>query len=284
MENTKIIVLEQKPIITYSLIEQKGKEVQELINSLDLDNIEANEANLRTLKTTRTDLNKEFKIFEEQRKMVKELIMKPYNDFDEAYKKHISSLFKDTDLQLKAKVDAVDALILDKKINGIVEYFNEINKYDFIAFDDLELKIIKSKTDKSIKEEIDTYLSIVEANLKMIDTLADRDRILVKYQMHKDINRAISETQIESKRETELKEQEQAKIKAAEQAREEKDKLLAEQEAKQEQEQATYVESMMIEPKKTQKIFKARLTVFGTKEQFADLKKYMNEKGIKYEN
>jgi len=265
LNDSKVIVLEQKPIISYDLVEQKGKEVSEKIASLNLEAIEANEDNLELLKSTRAELKKEFDTFESQRKMVKELVMKPYNDFDEAYKAHISSLFKDADLQLKEKVSFVDDEILSIKIDGIKEYFVEVNKYDFIAFDDLELKIIKSITDKKIKEQIDEYLTAVENNLSMIETLENSDRILAKYQLHKDLNRAISEAQVEVKREAEIKAQNEAKD---------------EQVKKEAQEQ---INEEIEEHENAPQKFRASFTVLATKDQLAKLKAFMNSEEISYE-
>jgi len=48
------------------------------------------------------DLTKDFNDLENQRKMVKEIIMKDYNLFEDDYKKLISSLFKTADDQLKS--------------------------------------------------------------------------------------------------------------------------------------------------------------------------------------
>jgi len=257
----KVIVLKQEPVLSYDLVETKGREVTEMINALALDDIESSEYNLKLLKATRTALKKEFEAFENQRKMVKELVMKPYNDFDEKYKKHISSLFKDADVKLKDKVYTVEDEILKRKIDRIRDYFDETNKYDFITFDDLELKVTKSTPDKRVKEQINEYLSAVENNLKMIETLENKDRITVKYQIYKDLNRAISEAQIEVRLEREARE---AEVKAQAESHEAKQKAHA-QEAE--------------APKK----FRVKFDVVGTKEEITELKKYINEKGLRYE-
>lgn len=280
INDNQVIVLEQKPIISYDLVEQKGKEVRERIASLNLEAIEANEDNLKILKSTRTELKKDFDLFESQRKMVKDLVMKPYNDFDEAYKAHISSLFKDADIQLKAKVDTVDDEILTIKIDGIKAYFEEVNTFSFLAFSDLDLKIIKSITDKKLKEEIDSFLASVSSNLAMIDTLENKDRVLAKYQIHKDLNRAISEAQIEVKREQEIKAKNEADQVAQKEAEE-----------REKQKEAEYVAEVMPQAEETkaeetkpeEKLFKSVFTVVGTRDQFAELKQFMNDKGIRYE-
>jgi hypothetical protein len=286
MNENKVIVLEQKPIISYGLVEQKGKEVGELISSLKLGEIEASETNLKLIKDTRSSLSKEFKIFEDQRKMVKELIMKPYNDFDEAYKQHIKILFEDADKQLKEKTTSVENVLLDEKINGIKEYFNEINKFDFIKFDDLNLKIIRSKSDNVVKSEIDNYMIAIDGAIETINTLEYSDRVLAKFQISKDLNSAISQTNIEIQREKEIFERKEAQ-RIAEEQRKENQRLADEQLKNEEQniQQDVYVEQPAYEPeqKEEPKVFKASFTVLGTKEQFAELKQFMKNKGIRYE-
>lgn len=220
VEDYKVVELKQAPIILYDAIEKKSKEVTARIQSLNIEELEATEDNLRVLKTTRTELSKELKNLEEQRKLVKDLVMKPYNDFEEAYKKKISDYYKRADVVLKEKIDYVEDKTLQIKIDGTKNYFDECNTHEFIKFEDLELKIIKSKSDKSIKDEIDDYLAKVGNELNTIDTLENKDRVLAKYQMHKDLNRAISETNIEIERERKI-EADRELAKAREEARQE---------------------------------------------------------------
>ena len=282
-KENNVIVLEQKPIITYDLVEAKGKEVAERIASLNLAEIEPTEENLKVLKSTRTELSKEFKVFEEQRKMVKELIMKPYNDFDDAYKKHISSLFQDADAQLKKKVDAVDDAILNEKIAGIRAYFEDANAHEFLQFDDIGIKIIKSRSDKSIKDEIDEYLSMVQKDIETIKTLDNSDRVLAKYELCKNMGDAISQTNIEIQREKDIAErkaaQEEQRI-ALEAQRAAKMEQMQAQEAEQEEEQKV----VQKEPEPEDKIYRASFSVTGTAAQLRELKKYMDEKGLNYES
>ena len=292
MENNKIIVLEQKPIISYDLVEAKGKEAQALIDSLRLDMIEATENNLKTIKSTRTNLSKEFKIYEAQRKMVKEHIMKPYNDFDEAYKKYISVLFKDADVLLKDKTSTVESKLLDAKVDGIKNNFEELNKFDFVSFNDLGLKIIRSKSDTVIRSEIEEYLSNIDNAIATIQTLENSDRVLAKFQMSRDLNSAISQTNIEIQREKEIADRKEAQRVAQEQIEEEARPIEVQRQQAQDEAIEDVIEEPIIQPEPVQqvvqtpqqpKIFKSSFTVFGTTEQFAELKNFMNERGIRYE-
>ena len=277
-----VIVLEQAPVINYDIVEQKGKEIEKRISSLNLDKIEPSEANLKLMKSTRSELSREFKTFEEQRKMVKDLIMRPYLEFEAKYKESIADKFEKVNLLLKIKVDTVEDGLLKEKIGRINAYFKETNNYDFLKLADLNLNIIRSKSDKYYKDQIDAYLEVVAMDMNAIETMDNSDRILAKYHIYKDMNRAVTEVQVEVQREKEI-----AERKAAQ----EKSKVEAEERRK--DEEAAYVEQasqgQISEPEQSHtqpeapKLYRASFTVTATKEQIAQLKKYMNEKGIRYE-
>ena len=286
-ETNNIIVLEQAPVIRYSIIEQKGREIEQRIASLNLEQIEPSEANLKLMKSTRSELGREFKTFEEQRKMVKDLIMRPYLEFEAKYKEFIAERFKEADALLKEKITVVDDAILTEKIERIKAYFDEKNEFDFISFDDLELKILKSKSDKFYKDQIDEFLAKVASDIEAIEMMDNSERIMAKYRLYKDLNLAVTQTQLEIKQEQEMAqrkaEQERLKAEALERQRQE-------QEAQKAQEEA-YVEQMMPEsqtpPQEPQpeqpKLYRTRFTVTATKEQIAALKEFMNKEGIRYE-
>jgi len=207
LDVSKAVEVTQKPIIAYSMLETISKNVGDKIQSLNIESLEPTEDNLSLIKRTRADLTKDFNDLENQRKMVKEIIMKDYNLFEDDYKKLISSLFKNADDQLKNLASTVDDKILSVKIDGIKDYFNEENTFEFIRFEDLGLKIIKSKSDKSIKTEIDEYLANIKMSISTIETLPNKERVLAKFQMSRDLNRSISETNIEIQREEQIKAQ-----------------------------------------------------------------------------
>lgn len=287
MKDSKVIEVTQKPIIVYSLLEKISKEVQKKITSLDIDTLEPTDENLSVIKSTRADLNKDFKELEEQRKMVKEIVLKDYNLFEEAYKKLISAPFKDADVKLKSLADTVDDEILSLKINGLKNYFTEANTFDFISFEDLGLKIIKSKSDKVIKSEIDEYLADVKASIETIKTLQNSDRVLAKFQICKDLSRSISDVNIEVQREEHIKAQNEERERIAAERKQQEEDRKKEREMCPDNasvdevvEQAKRVE----QPQTDDTVYQATFTAFATKAQLGELKKFMIEKGIKYES
>jgi len=292
---SKVIEVTQKPIIEYSIIDKVAQDVEQKIESLNIETLEPTESNLSLIKSTRAELNNEFKTLEEQRKMVKDKVLKDYNIFEDKYKQLIASKFKNADVTLKKMVDTVSDGILQAKINGIKEYFDFVNTYDFVKFEDLELKIIKSKSDKKIKEEIDEYLIGIKQSLDTIETLQNKDRVLAKFQISKNLSDAIAQTNLEIQREEKIKAQNEARAKAEQERKEqETERVRLQKEEFDRQAQMQSIEPIQqaepqvqhqepVAQKEEPKIFSTTFRVFGTREQFAMLKQFMNENNIKYE-
>ena len=279
---SKAIVVKQKPIIAYELLSPISKNVTAKIQSLNIDSLEPTEENLSLIKRTRTELKKDFEDLENSRKMAKEQIMKDYNVLDEQYKTLIQKPFSEADAKLKTLVDKVESGILNLKIDGLKSYFNEQNKHEFIAFDHIGLKIIKSISDKKLMAEIDEYLANIDSSIATIETLQNKERVLVKFQMNLDLNRAISETNIEIQREEQIKAQNEEHARQADEAQKQHNEAI-EQEALESAQQ--FIPETIIEetPKVDNQVYQAKFTVKATKAQLKELKQFMNDKGIVYE-
>lgn len=274
----KIIEVSQKPIIEYSIIDEVAKNIEVKIESLSIETLESTEDNLSVIKSTRSELNRDFKALEEQRKIVKDIVLKDYSLFEEKYKKMILSKFKEADATLKSMVDRVSDGILKKKVHGISSYFDGVNTFEFLKFEDIGLKIIKSISDKKLKDEIDAYIESVKTSLSTIETLPNKERVLAKYQASKDLNDAIAQTNMEMQREE--------KIRQEREEREKVDKERKNRSAERQSQMQSVKPKQHVEPELKEeepKIFKSSFTVYGTKDQLADLKEFMDEKGVRYE-
>ena len=287
---SKAVEVTQKPIISYKMLEAISINVGEKIKSLNIESLEPTDDNLSLIKRTRADLTKDFNDLENQRKMVKEIIMKDYNLFEDDYKKLISSLFKNADDQLKNLASTVDDKILSVKIDGIKEYFNEENTFEFINFDDLGLKIIKSKSDKSIKTEIDEYLANIKMSISTIETLPNKERVLAKFQMSRDLNRSISETNIEIQREEQIKAQNEERERQAEERRLmlEESQRIAKAQFREDITQSQFIEEhqQVLTPQlitEEEPVFKCTFSVLATKAQLKQCKEFFAQIGVKYE-
>lgn len=266
--------IEQKPIIKYSELENIGEFVKEKIASIGIDSIEATEANLSVLKSTRAALNNQFKDFEDRRKFIKDTVLKPYDDFEAQYKSFITVNFKNADDQLKGKIATVESGILNNKIDALKVYFSENNPFDFVKFEQLGLKITRSASDKSIKNQIDLALSQIAVDIETINTLQHKERVLAQYQMSLDLNAAISSVNIAIERENQ--------IEAAE-----KEKEVIQQEAPKAlpviEEPKDVEPEAIAEVVEDAELYKTSFKIIATKQQIRDLKQFMEEKGIRYE-
>jgi len=287
--NKYIITVEQAPIIKYDFVEEAGREVEKKILSLDIENIEASEDNFKLLKSTRAELSKDYQIFEEQRKLAKDKTLKPYSDFEEVYKKNISNKYKDADILLKTKVDAVDKGLLDKKISEVKEYFNQLKVYSFVTFEDLELKITRSRSDNLIKGDIHVYLTGIKDALLTIETLDNKDRVLAKFHLCKNLAQSISQVNVEMKKEEEILKAKQREKKIGldyEHLKkyEPEKEILKDKQRELEDEPFNTTPSTSKTHMKDSKIFEVNFKVTATIKELKELKNYMDEKGLKHES
>ncbi len=247
----EVVTLKQEPIITYGLIEKISNEVRERIDALSIETLEPSEQALGQMKKLRAELNKEFEIFESQRKVVKDIVLRDYNVFESKYKAKIADQFKSADSKLKELVASVESKLLDEKIDRLKEFFNEVNNFDFVTFEKLNLKVTRSMKDNDLRDQIQSSLDRISSDIDTIATMEHSDRILAKYQASLDLNSAISQTNIEIRREEEIA-------------------------AKRETEQQRQVEEEEIE-----EIFECTFTVLATKKQLRWLKSALAEQKIK---
>ena len=252
----------QNPIIEYSKLQEISDKVKAEVDSFGVDSIEATEENLSLMKKTRASLNNRFKEFEDRRKFIKSTVLKPYNDFEKSYKTLISSVFNDAESLLKSNISSVESGILNEKIEGLKSYFDEVNDLEFVKFEHLDLKINRSTSDKSIEESIDSQLDGIKQDLATIDTLSNKDRVLVRYQMSRDLNASISAVNIEMEREKEIAEVSQ---------RVEEEPAIEAQAAVQEV------------ARDDEEVYKTSFKVTATMQQLKELKEFMNSRGIRYE-
>lgn len=256
----------QQPIIEYSRLQEISNLVKAEIESLGIDKIEATEENLSLMKKTRASLNNRFKDFEDRRKFIKGVVLKPYNDFDESYKALISSEFNKADSLLKAGISAVESKILDEKVQTLKDYFESVNTFDFLKFEFLDLKINRSTSNKSIQDSINEQLEKIQQDLATIDTLPNKDRVLVRYQLTRDLNASISAVNIEMERE-----------KAIAEAKQRESEVVAHQEESQ------VVDVAQAAAQEAQEVYTASFKVTATMQQLKELKEFMKSRGIRYE-
>ena len=108
----ELIKVSQFPVIEENLkalsqtIDEKVSRAMNLVCTID---------NYKDIKAVRADLNRDFKVLEEQRKTVKSAVMQPYNEFEDTYKKYVSNKFKEADADLKGKITEVEDVLKKEK-------------------------------------------------------------------------------------------------------------------------------------------------------------------------
>ena len=209
MENK--ITLVQSPVISHKL-QEAGKAVSKRIDELELDKQIATVETVKSLKDLRAELNKELADFETQRKLIKEGVNNPYNEFENIYKVEISEKYKSAIDLLKDKIAFVEDKVKSEKKESIEAYFKELcisEKIDFITFDKLGIEINLSTTEKKYKEQIHEYITKVVDDLNLIKSTDFEAEILTEYKSSLNASKAI--TDVKNRKEREKAEEERLK-------------------------------------------------------------------------
>lgn len=279
--SNEIIVVKQLPVIEQQLaqIKQQVAERVETVTSLVVT-----EDTVKAVKKARTELNAEFKAWEEKRKEVKQAVMSPYEKFEDVYNDCISNSYKTADKLLKQRIDEVENELKAKKAAEVQSYFEEYlasKGIDFVTYAQAGLNVTLSASLKSLKEQAAAFIDRIVSDLALIETFTDlKAEILVEYKKSLNVSDAITGVKARAKavQEEQARQEAEAEKRAAEAQRVEAIKAAipeapAAVEAPTEQTAA---------PAPEQK-FCIRFTVKGTKEQLIALKKFLNEGEYEYE-
>ena len=175
-----LIIVKQLPQIEEHLKELSTEIDKKVENAKSLI---CTEENVKTIKQVRADLNKEFKEVEQQRKTVKEQVLKPYDDFETIYKQYISDKYKSADIDLKQKIDNVENELKKQKEQEVKDYFEEnkiANNIDFVTYEQANINVTLSASMKSLKEQAKAFIDKIIDDLKQIETQECKEEILVE--------------------------------------------------------------------------------------------------------
>jgi predicted secreted protein len=279
--SNEIIVVKQLPVI-----EQQLAQIKETVNERvsAAMKLVCTEDTVKAVKKARTELNAEFKAWEDKRKEVKTAVMTPYEKFEAVYKDCISDSYKAADKDLKQKIDEVEQELKSKKAAEVKSYFEEYlssKDIDFVTYEQAGINVTLSASLKSLKEQAKAFIDRIVSDLALIETFTDlKAEILVEYKKSLNVSDAITGVKARAKavQEEQARQEAEAEKRAAEAQRVEAIKAAipeapAAVEAPTEQTAA---------PAPEQK-FCIRFTVKGTREQLIALKKFLNEGGYIYE-
>ena len=219
------------------------------------------EDNKSEIKTKKAELNKVSKNLNDERIKIKNEFIKPLELF-ESQVKEITTMIKDAVETLDTQVKAQETAEKKEKEDRLRTYFDEFKalhqNIDFVTFDNINLNVTLSTSENKLKDEIKAYVNKVLLDLEEIDTDANKQRLLAKYRLSKDLQRS----RIELNRELQ---QEQISVQA-------KSEIIAEPIIKPIEKVIEVEEDMTI-----------TFTVTAPRTQLVKLREYMKAEGIKYE-
>ena len=276
MDN-KAIILKQKPIIEYSRMDAIAEEVKQRLSIYNFDELLINEDTVKGIKELRSTLNKEIKVFEDERKEIKNQVLAPYEAFDTYYKEKIKSLYDEADAKLKKGIDEVESRMKAEKEAEVKAYFDELLQdagIDFVTYEQAEINVILSASLKSLKEMAKAFVDTIASCVELIGTQENQDRIMAKYKKTLNAADAIREVADEIKFEQEqVAKREAARIVEEGRAKELKETLFT----------SMPLEAPTVAPAESEEILTTTFTVTGTKSEIIAVRNFMIEKGIKYE-
>ena len=279
--SNEIIVVKQLPVIEQQLAQIKAK-VTERVSAVT--KLICTEETVKEIKKARTELNAEFKAWEDKRKEVKTAVMSPYEQFEAVYKDCISDSYKAADKDLKQKIDEVEQELKNKKSAEVKSYFEEYlasKEIAFVTYEQAGINVTLSASLKSLKEQAKNFIDRIVSDLALIETFTDlKAEILVEYKKSLNVSEAITGVKARAKaiQEEQARQAAEAEKRAAEAQRVEAIKA-----AIPEAPAAVEAPTEQTAAPAPEKKYCIRFTVKGTKEQLIALKKFLNEGEYEYE-
>ena len=238
--------------------------------------VKFDENTLKEAKEEKAKINKFKTEVADYRKDIIKQWKEPVDNFEKSAKE-VESLLTETYDIINNQVSAYDNQKKQEKENNLRDYFKELQestRIDFVTFENANLNITLTATEKALKEQLRVFFDKIKTDLEIIDTMDNKIEILAEYKTNLDLKKSIlvvserKEREAEEiKRQQELAKQkeEESKTTTAENLSNE-DEIIAPKEIKQEQE----------EEKKYTMTFK----VSGTMEQLKELKEYLKERKL----
>jgi len=264
----ELITIKQLPII-----EERLKELSEEIDLKvnNAINLICTSETVKEIKKIRADLNNEFKELESQRKFVKEQVLKPYNEFEDIYKKYVSEKLKNADSVLKEKIDNVENELKTQKEEELRAFANECfvknEIFEYVDYEDIKLNVTLSASMKSLKEQITSFCERIVKDLELIVTQEYKDEILYEYKKYLDATIAIVEVK---KRHEEME-------KAKQVAEEKKEQKLTDEAM------INKIDSLVAPKVEDTEIYELIFKVRGTKLKLKQVKEFLENGGYDYE-
>ena len=204
MTKHEIIQLKQEAIIDYTPLDVEIDRIVTNVSKYNFEMPPLNDDDNKALKAIIASARKDLKAISDKRIAIRREFEKPYTELHEHIKTNLESVVMEKiDKGAKLVKEYEDGKLKDK-VQGIKDYFEENNNHKFIRFEQLNLNIVNSASDKKLKEEVDLFLQRINNDLLVIDTQANNDRVLAKYFDNLDLSLSITQVNAEIERENEL--------------------------------------------------------------------------------
>lgn len=177
----ELIVVEQLPVIRERLRVVSEDIDKQIAAAMTLS---CTEDTVKQVKKLRADLSHDFAGWEDRRKVVKSSIMSPYEAFEDAYKEHISGKYKEADVALKRRIDAVEDELKQRKAGDLKDYFDEYaasRNIDFVTLQKAGINVTLSASLKSLKAQAKEFIDRICDDLALIDAQENSDEVLIEY-------------------------------------------------------------------------------------------------------
>lgn len=278
----EIISLEQLPVISERLheVKEKWEGIAKYAESLAVTDEDFKEA-----KKIRADIRKEFAEIDGAYKRIKKAYMQPWEVLDATYRECVKEPFERSDSSLKSKVEEIAN---NRKIameNQLLNYFEEYRQSlgldsSIAGYMRSGIEIGLSDSMKSLKKRAKDFLDGIDRDLKMIDTLENRDEVYVEYRMSLDVVNAVrivNDRHRQAEEARRLRESEEESKKIREQKEAEINQVIEEEVLN-----APVVEDVQEEPE--EKMLCTAFRVYGTLGMLKELKAFLVDNGYQFEN
>ncbi|EAC2358850.1 DUF1351 domain-containing protein [Listeria monocytogenes] len=185
----------ESPVVTQgSILFPAYKKIKSdsLLLAQQIENIEVTEENVKQSKKLLAAVNKEVKNLESERISIKKEMLEPYNEFEKQVKE-IVSIVKTADEMVRQQVTQMEEEEREDKKLVLKRMFEKrIRMYDFktyFTFDDFieNRHLNKSLSINKIESEMVEWLTKIETELKIIETMPYPDEIIAEYKETKDL-------------------------------------------------------------------------------------------------
>lgn len=280
----EIISLEQLPVISERLheVKEKWQGIAEYAESLAVTDDDFKEA-----KRIRADIRKEFSEIDGAYKRIKKAYMQPWEVLDATYRECVKEPFERSDASLKSKVEEIAngrKIAMEEQLLKYYEEYRQSLGLDSAIAGYLRsgIEIGLSDSMRSLKKRAKEFLDGVDKDLKMIDTLENRDEVYVEYRMSLDVAdavRIVNERHRQAEEARRQRESEEESKKIREQKEAEIDRVI--------EEQNDVIEApvvVVVSEEPDEKVFCVAFKVLGTLGMLKELKAFLVDNGYQFEN